>query len=65
MTPTHSRPCSPRAARWARAAGMSASHLAPISLRIFLGDDYPQMARNQVRNLAERRIRAVTCIARR
>jgi hypothetical protein len=42
---------------------MSASHLAPLSLRIFLGDDYPQMARNQVRNLAERRIRAVTFIA--
>jgi hypothetical protein len=43
----------------------SASHLAPLRLRIFLGEDYPQMARNQVRNLAERRIRAVTFIARR
>jgi hypothetical protein len=28
----------------------------------FLGDDYPAMARNQVRNLSERRIRTVSYI---
>lgn len=35
-----------------------------VTFREFLGDDFPAMARNQVRNLAERRIRTVTFIAR-
>lgn len=33
-----------------------------MTAQIFLGDDFPQMARNQVRNLAQHRIRTVTCI---
>jgi ubiquinone/menaquinone biosynthesis C-methylase UbiE len=37
---------------------------SPISFRSFLGNDAPDMARNQVRNLAERRIRTVTYICR-
>jgi ubiquinone/menaquinone biosynthesis C-methylase UbiE len=37
---------------------------SPIRLRSFLGDDHRQMALNQVRNLAERRIRSVTYICR-
>lgn len=37
----------------------------PIGFRIFLGDAYAQMAANQVRNLAERRIRTMTYVARR
>jgi hypothetical protein len=34
----------------------------PVTLQAFLGDDFPEMARNQVRNLAERRIRTVSFI---
>jgi ubiquinone/menaquinone biosynthesis C-methylase UbiE len=34
----------------------------PVSLHSFLGDDFPEMARNQSRNLAERRIRTVSYI---
>lgn len=33
---------------------------APVTFQIFLGDDFPVMTRNQVRNLAERRIRTVS-----
>lgn len=36
----------------------------PVSFRAFFGEDFPEMARNQVRNLAERRIRTVTYICR-
>jgi ubiquinone/menaquinone biosynthesis C-methylase UbiE len=36
----------------------------PVVWRGHLGDDYPQMARNQVRNLTERRIRTVTFVCR-
>jgi ubiquinone/menaquinone biosynthesis C-methylase UbiE len=32
----------------------------PVSFGVFLGDDFPQMATNQVANLAERRIRTVS-----
>lgn len=37
----------------------------PIGFQVFLGDDFPQMARNQVRNVTERRIRTVSyiCVA--
>jgi cyclopropane fatty-acyl-phospholipid synthase-like methyltransferase len=47
-----------------KAARMGQSQLAAIGFQILLGDDYDQMARNQVRNLAERRIRTVTYVAR-
>jgi D-serine deaminase-like pyridoxal phosphate-dependent protein len=47
------------------AAKMEASGPPPISLRMFLGGDHPEMTLNQVRNLAERRIRTVTYICRR
>jgi ubiquinone/menaquinone biosynthesis C-methylase UbiE len=36
----------------------------PLTFREFLGDDFPQMTQNQVRNLAERRIRTCTFICR-
>jgi ubiquinone/menaquinone biosynthesis C-methylase UbiE len=47
------------------AARMRASATPAVGFRIFLGDDYAQMAANQVRNLTERRIRTVSYIARR
>ena len=34
----------------------------PVIWQLFLGDDFPKMARNQVRNVTERRIRTVTYI---
>ena len=34
----------------------------PLSFEIFLGDEFPKMVENQVRNLSERRIRTVTFI---
>ena len=43
-------------------ARMSASRQPPVTFQAFLGDDYPEMVRNQVRNLSERRIRTVACI---
>lgn len=46
----------------AAAAQMAASDKPPVGLRQFLGDDAAEMTRNQVRNLAERRIRTVTFI---
>lgn len=46
------------------AAQMSASDRVPVGLRQFLGGDAAAMTRNQVRNLAERRIRTVTFICR-
>jgi hypothetical protein len=42
------------------AAKLSASGKPPVGLRHFLGDDATAMTRNQVRNLAERRIRTLT-----
>lgn len=36
----------------------------PVTFDLFLGDDFPTMARNQVRNLAEDRIRTVTYVCR-
>jgi hypothetical protein len=35
----------------------------PVAWRLFLGDDFPGMARNQVRNVTERRIRTVSLFA--
>lgn len=34
----------------------------PVTFQVFLGDDFARMAKNQVRNLAERRIRTVSYI---
>jgi hypothetical protein len=46
------------------AARMAQSGPPPVSFQLFLGDSFPQMARNQVQNLAEKRIRTVTYICR-
>ena len=43
-------------------ARMAKSAPPPVTFQAFLGGDFPLMARNQVRNLAERRIRTVTYI---
>jgi ubiquinone/menaquinone biosynthesis C-methylase UbiE len=48
----------------AMAARLRKAGPPPVTFREFLGDDFPAMARNQVVNLAERRIRTVTFIAR-
>jgi len=46
-------------------AQMAKTGTSPVIWQLFLGDDFPAMARNQVRNVAERRIRTVTfiCVA--
>jgi ubiquinone/menaquinone biosynthesis C-methylase UbiE len=46
-------------------AQMAKTGSTPVAWRIFLGDDFPTMARNQVRNVTERRIRTVSfiCVA--
>ena len=36
----------------------------PVGFGVFLGGDFPQMATNQVANLAERRIRTVSYLCR-
>ncbi|MXN66310.1 methyltransferase domain-containing protein [Stappia sp. GBMRC 2046] len=38
---------------------LSESGPPPVSFNMFLGNDYPEMVRNQVRNLAEGRIRTI------
>jgi ubiquinone/menaquinone biosynthesis C-methylase UbiE len=43
-------------------AEMARTGVSPFAWRLFLGDDFPAMARNQVRNVTERRIRTVTLI---
>jgi ubiquinone/menaquinone biosynthesis C-methylase UbiE len=50
--------------RWfeARAERMARSGPPPVTFDAFLGDDYPEMVRNQVQNLTERRIRTVAYI---
>jgi ubiquinone/menaquinone biosynthesis C-methylase UbiE len=50
---------------WFEQAAQAAARSAPLSFRSFLGPDHVQMARNQVRNLAERRIRTISYICRR
>jgi ubiquinone/menaquinone biosynthesis C-methylase UbiE len=46
-------------------AQMAKTGSPPVAWRLFLGDDFPAMARNQVRNVTERRIRTVSfiCVA--
>lgn len=48
----------------AMAARMAESRPPPVTFQVFLGEDYPEMTRNQVRNLSEKRIRTVTFICR-
>jgi ubiquinone/menaquinone biosynthesis C-methylase UbiE len=50
--------------RWfaAMAERMKQGSAPPLTFRMFLGDDFPEMTRNQVRNLQERRIRTVSYI---
>ena len=50
--------------RWfeTMAERMKQSGVPPLTFRTFLGDDFPAMTRNQVRNLQERRIRTVSYI---
>ena len=43
-------------------AEMEKTGSPPVAWRLFLGDDFAVMARNQVRNVAERRIRTVSYI---
>lgn len=43
---------------------MATSDPPPVTFQTFLGGDFPEMARNQVRNLTERRIRTVSYICR-
>ena len=46
-------------------AQMAKTGSPPVAWRLFLGDDFSVMARNQVRNVTERRIRTVSfiCVA--
>ncbi len=50
--------------RWFQAitAAMAKSGPPPVTFQVFLGGDFSEMARNQVRNLTERRIRTVSYI---
>lgn len=49
--------------RWFEEMARRMANAAPaVSFRAFLGDDFPAMARNQVANLKERRIRTVSFI---
>jgi ubiquinone/menaquinone biosynthesis C-methylase UbiE len=43
-------------------AQMAKTGAPPVAWRLFLGDDFPTMARNQVRNVTERRIRTASYI---
>lgn len=58
---------SDRSLAWfeAVAAGSTAGTRPPVTFAVFLGDDFGEMARNQVRNLADHRIRTVTYTCRR
>ena len=55
-----------QSAAWFRdkAAGITKAGPAPVGFQLFLGADYARMARNQVQNLAEKRIRTVAYICR-
>jgi ubiquinone/menaquinone biosynthesis C-methylase UbiE len=49
--------------RWFEAMAARMSQTAPVvTFQTFLGNDFPQMTRNQVRNLQERRIRTVSYV---
>lgn len=58
---------SDRSLEWFRAtaARLASGSRPPVSFAAFLGDDFAEMARNQVANLADRRIRTVTFACRR
>lgn len=58
---------SDRSLEWftAMAAGLASGNRPPVTFAVFLGDDFAEMARNQVTNLADRRIRTVTFTCRR
>ncbi len=43
-------------------ARMSESGPSPVTFQAFMGDDFPEMVRNQDRNLSDRRVRTVTFI---
>ena len=47
------------------AANAAAGNRPPVTFAVFLGDDFAEMARNQVTNLADRRIRTVSFTCRR
>jgi ubiquinone/menaquinone biosynthesis C-methylase UbiE len=61
------RDTTEEALAWFRAEmdGVAQEQPRPVRFRSFLGDDAVLMAQNQVRNLAERRIRTMTYICRR
>jgi hypothetical protein len=46
----------------ARAKRMAQSGAPPVTSQVLFGGDFPEMTRNQVRNLTERRIRTVSYI---
>lgn len=46
------------------AAAAASGNRPPVTFAVFLGDDFARMARNQVTNLSERRIRTVTFVGR-
>jgi ubiquinone/menaquinone biosynthesis C-methylase UbiE len=48
----------------AMTARMEETGESPVKWRAFLGDQFPEMARNQVRNVTDRRIRTLTYICR-
>ena len=49
--------------RWFEAMAARMSQATPaVTFQTFLGNDFPQMTRNQVRNLQERRIRTVSYV---
>lgn len=52
------------AQRWfeAMAARMATAAVPTVTFQAFLGNDFPEMARNQVTNLRDRRIRTVTYV---
>ena len=41
---------------------MAQGAVSAVTFQAFLGNDFPEMARNQVTNLRDRRIRAVTYV---
>jgi ubiquinone/menaquinone biosynthesis C-methylase UbiE len=57
---------SERSLKWFQeVASMESGNRPPVTFAVFLGDDFAQMARNQVANLSDRRIRTVMFTCRR
>jgi len=58
---------SDRSLEWFRTmtASIASGKKPPVTFAVFLGDDFAEMARNQVANLSDRRIRTVTFVCRR